>query len=190
MPGLYSDALSHGPDRKLYNYKVGDEWKSHTYQEVYDMLPDLGFGLQTLGIKAQDKVGILSENRPEWCMFDWTCAHFDYVSVPVYQTSIPKQIEYILNHSECKVVVVSNEEQLKKLIPLKSKLKQLKYAILLEEVEHNEAWVMSLEDLKKAGKEARKVSKVTMEDISSKIKPDNLWSIIYTSGSTGDPIYS
>ena len=187
MPDLYSDALAQGPDRKLYNYKVGDEWKSHTYQEVYDMLPDLGFGLRSLGIEAQDKVGILSENRPEWCMFDWTCAHFNYVSVPVYQTSIPKQIEYILNHSECKVVVVSNEEQLKKLITLKSKLKFMKYAILLEEVKHEETWVISLEDLKKAGKKVRKTAKESMREIAAKIKPENLWSIIYTSGSTGDP---
>jgi len=187
MPDLYSDALAQGPDRKLYNYKVGDEWKSHTYQEIYDMLPDLGFGLRSLGIEAQDKVGILSENRPEWCMFDWTCAHFNYVSVPVYQTSIPKQIEYILNHSECKVVVVSNEEQLKKLITLKSKLKFMKYAILLEEVKHEETWVMSLEDLKKAGKKVRKTAKESMREIAAKIKPENLWSIIYTSGSTGDP---
>ncbi len=187
MPDLYSDALAQGPDRKLYNYKVGDEWKSHTYQEIYDMLPDLGFGLRSLGIEAQDKVGILSENRPEWCMFDWTCAHFNYVSVPVYQTSIPKQIEYILNHSECKVVVVSNEEQLKKLITLKSKLKFMKYAILLEEVKHEETWVISLEDLKKAGKKVRKTAKESMREIAAKIKPENLWSIIYTSGSTGDP---
>lgn len=187
MPALYADALAQGPDRKLYNYKVGDEWKSHTYQEVYDMLPDLGFGLRSLGIEAQDKVGILSENRPEWCFFDWTCAHFNYVSVPVYQTSIPKQIEYILNHSECKVVVVSNEEQLKKLIPLKSKLKSLKYAILLEEVKHEETWVMTIEDLKKAGKKVRKTAKKSMQEIAATIKPENLWSIIYTSGSTGDP---
>ena len=187
MPEIYSDALAKRPDLKLYNYKVGDEWKSHTYQEVYDMLPDLGFGLRSLGIEAQDKVGILSENRPEWCMFDWTCAHFNYVSVPVYQTSIPKQIEYILNHSECKVVVVSNEEQLKKLITLKSKLKFMKYAILLEEVKHEETWVISLEDLKKAGKKVRKTAKESMREIAAKIKPENLWSIIYTSGSTGDP---
>ncbi len=187
MPEIYSDALAQGPDRKLYNYKVGDEWKSHTYQEVYDILPDIGFGLYALGLKEQDKVGILSENRPEWCFFDWTCAHFNFVSVPVYQTSIAKQIEYILNHAECKVVVVSNEEQLKKLIPLKKKLKSLKYAILLEKVEHNEQWVFSLEDLINSGKEARKISKVSMEDIAAKIKPDNLWSIIYTSGTSGDP---
>ncbi len=187
MPEIYSDALAKRPDLKLYNYKVGDEWKSHTYQEVYDMLPDLGFGLQSLGIKKQDKVGILSENRPEWCFFDWTCAHFNFVSVPVYQTSIPKQIKYILNHSECKVVVVSNEEQLKKLIPLKSKIKSLKYAILLEKVKHNEDWVISIEDLIKAGKETRKASEVSMEDISAKVKPDDLWSIIYTSGTSGDP---
>jgi len=120
-------------------------------------------------------------------MFDWTCAHFNFVSVPVYQTSIPKQIEYILNHSECKVVIVSNEEQLKKLITLKSRLKFMKYAILLEEVKHKETWAISLEDLKKAGKKARKASNVSMQEIAAKTKPEDLWSIIYTSGSTGDP---
>ncbi|MCD6337064.1 MAG: long-chain fatty acid--CoA ligase [Candidatus Marinimicrobia bacterium] len=187
MPEIYLDALAQGPDRKLYNYKIGDEWKSYTYQEIYDLLPDLGFGLRSLGIKAKDKIGILSENRPEWCMFDWTCSHFNFVSVPIYQTSIPKQIEYILNHSECKVVVVSNEEQLKKLIPLKAKVKSLKYAILLDEVEHEESWVISLEDLKKAGKEERKASKESMQEIAAKTKPEDLWSIIYTSGTSGDP---
>ncbi|MEA2076988.1 MAG: long-chain fatty acid--CoA ligase [Candidatus Marinimicrobia bacterium] len=187
MPGIYSDALGKGPDRKLYNYKIDGEWKSYTYQEVYDMLPDLGFGLQTLGIKAKDKVGILSENRPEWSFFDWTCSHFNFVSVPIYQTSIPKQIDYILNHSECKVVVVSNEEQLKKLISLKSKLKFLKYAILLEDVKHEEEWIISLDDLKKAGKAAKKDSKISMQEIAAKIKPEDLWSIIYTSGTSGDP---
>jgi long-chain acyl-CoA synthetase len=187
MPGIYSDALIKRANIKLYNYKEDGEWKSHTYQEVYEMLPDIGFGLRSLGVQEQDKVGILSENRPEWCFFDWTCSHFNFVSVPVYQTSIPKQIEFILNHSECKVVVVSNQEQLNKLIPLKAKLKNLKYAILLDKAEHNEDWILSYEELLVAGKKTRKESTKTMEDYSSKVKPDDLWSIIYTSGTSGDP---
>ena len=187
MPELFSDALSRGPERKLYFYKSGDEWASYSYQDVYDILPELGFGLQTLGVKKNDTVAILSENRPEWCMFDWTCSHFGFVSVPIYQTSIPKQIEYIINHAECKVAVVSSEEQFKKLLPLKPKLKSLKYVVILDEFKQDEKWVIGFKELRKNGKTLRETSTLTMQDYAVKIKPDDLWSIIYTSGTSGDP---
>ena len=187
MPELFSDALSKGPERKLYHYKSEDEWKSYTYQEVYRMLPDLGFGLQALGVKKNDKVAILSENRPEWCMFDWTCAHFNFVSIPVYQTSIPKQIEYILSHSEAKVVIASNQEQLTKLLGVKDKIKSLKHIVMLDNKKRDEKFILTLKELKKMGKEKKKESDKSMQDIAAKIKPDDLWSIIYTSGTSGDP---
>ena len=187
MPQLYSDALSQGPERKLYHYKDGTEWKSYSYQEVYNMLPDLGFGLQSLGIKKNDKVAILSENRPEWCFFDWTCSHFGFTTIPVYQTSIPKQIEYILNHSEAKVVIASNKEQLDKLLAIKSKLKSMKYIVMLDNKKRDEKWILTLKELKKQGKAKKKASDLSMQDIAAKVKPEDLWSIIYTSGTSGDP---
>ncbi|MFA6619192.1 MAG: long-chain fatty acid--CoA ligase [Candidatus Neomarinimicrobiota bacterium] len=187
MPELYSDALSRGPDRKLYNYKSDGQWKSISYQEAYDMFSILGFGLLSLGLEGMDKVGILSENRPEWCLFDWTCAHFGFPSVPIYQTSIPKQIEYIINDSECKLLVVSNQEQLKKVISLKERIKSLEYVILLEETKREEEWIISYSDFIEMGKKAKENSKLTMDDHVKKIKANDLWSIIYTSGTSGDP---
>ncbi len=187
MPALYADALSKGPNRKLYNYKSEGEWKNFTYQETYDQLPDLGFGLFSLGVKKQDKVAILSENRPEWCFFDWTCIHFNFVSVPIYQTSIPKQVKYILNHSEAKVVVVSNQEQLQKIIDLKPELKFLEYAITLDSLKSKEKWIIPYKDLKKRGKAAKEESKTSMQEIAAEVHPDDLWSIVYTSGTSGDP---
>ncbi len=179
--------MAQGPERKLYNYKSKGEWKSISYGDAYDMFSILGFGLLSLGVKEKDKVGILSENRPEWCLFDWACTYFNFISVPVYQTSIPKQINYILNHSECKVVVVSNREQLNKIIQLKAKLKHMEYAILLDDVEHDEDWVITYKDLCAAGLKAQKESKLSILDYAQKVKHDDLWSIIYTSGTSGDP---
>lgn len=187
LPGIFSDALSKGPNRKLYNYKQDGEWKSYTYQEIYDILPELGFGIRSLGLEEQDKVAILSENNPEWCMFDWTCSHFNFVSIPVYQTSIPKQIEYILNHSEAKIAIVSNHEQLKKILSVKDRLENLQKVVMLDNKQYEEDWVMTLDELKEAGQLAKKNSNFTMQDIAAKIKADNLWSIIYTSGTSGDP---
>jgi long-chain acyl-CoA synthetase len=187
MPALFSDALSKGPERKLYHYKSGEEWKSYTYQEVFQLLPDLGFGLQALGLKKNDKVAILSENRPEWCFFDWACAHFGFASVPIYQTSIPKQIEYILNHSEAKVAIVSNQEQLGKILAIKSKIKSLKYVVMLDNKKRDDKWILTHKELVKQRKEKRKASELSIQDIAAKIKPNDVWSIIYTSGTSGDP---
>lgn len=151
------------------------------------MFSILGFGLLSLGVKAKDKVGILSENRPEWCLFDWACTYFNFTSVPVYQTSIPKQISYILNHSECKVVIVSNREQINKLVQVKSQLKHMEYAILLDDIEYDEDWIISYQDLCGRGLKTQQESKLSIEDYAKKVKHDDLWSIIYTSGTSGDP---
>lgn len=187
MPQIFADALLGGTERKLYNVKQDGEWVSYTYQDVYDTIQRIGFGLQAIGTKPKDKIAILSENRPEWSMIDWACAHFGFASVPVYQTSIPKQIEFILNHSEAKIVVVSSKEQAQKVISIKSALKTIKYMVLLDESEFDDAWIISWKDLLEKGDIAKLESKETMQDIIEKIKPEDLFSIIYTSGTSGNP---
>ncbi len=187
MPDIFADALLGGAERKLYNVKRDGEWKSFSYQDVYDTFQRIGFGLQSLGVKAKDKVGILSENRPEWCMVDWACAYFGFVSVPIYQTSIPSQIEYIINHSECKVVIVSSKEQVQKIISIKSKLTSLKYIVVLDNVKFNDNEIISYDELLKKGDIEKEKSKLSVEEIAAKIKPDDLWSIVYTSGTSGVP---
>ncbi|MCK4813308.1 MAG: long-chain fatty acid--CoA ligase [Candidatus Marinimicrobia bacterium] len=187
MPDIFADALLGGTLRKLYNVKRDGEWKSFTYQDAYDTFSRIGFGLYTLGVKAKDKVGILSENRPEWSMTDWACAYFGFVSVPIYQTSVPSQIEYIINHSECKVVIASSKEQVKKIISIKSKLTSLKYVVVLNNDKYDDNWIISYDELLKKGDIEKEKSKLSMEEIAEKIKPDDLWSIVYTSGTSGVP---
>ncbi len=188
MPEIFSDALRRGPDRKLYNYKVDDEWKSYTYQEVYDIIQHLGFGLRSLGLKEKDKVGILSENRPEWSMTDWACAHFNMVSVPVYHTSMKRQIGYIIKHAECRAVVASTREQVEKLLPLKKDLPDLEHIVMLDDAKDiDDNRIITFSDLLAKGKEEKARSGVTMKKIAGSINADDLWSIIYTSGTSGDP---
>ncbi|MBW6458006.1 MAG: long-chain fatty acid--CoA ligase, partial [FCB group bacterium] len=187
MPDIFADAYLGGPDRKLYHHKEDGEWKSHTYREVFETFERIGFGLRSLGLKEQDRVGILSENRPEWGMTDWACAHFNMVSVPIYQTSIPSQIEYILNHSGCRVVFVSNKEQALKIIPLKSVLKSLEYLIVMNNEPFDDNWILTFDALLAKGDTEKRSSGISMHQIAEKIEPDELWSIIYTSGTSGVP---
>lgn len=187
MPGILADALKKNPNHKLYFYKKDGEWKSHSNLDLWKTIPSLGFGLMALDVKKQDKVAILSENSPEWCFFDWTCSHFNFVSVPIYQTSIPKQIQYILNHSEAKVAVVSTREQLTKIVSIKDKLKHLKHVIMLDNNTYDESWILNYNELKELGCTQKLRTDISMADIAAEIKADDLWSIIYTSGTSGNP---
>ncbi len=187
MPEVFADALLGGTDRKLLNVKRNDEWVSFTYQDVNDTIQRIGFGFHALGLKQKDRVGLLSENRPEWNMTDWACAHFNFTSVPVYHTSIPKQIEFILNHAEVKVLIVSSKEQADKVIAVKSALKTLKYMVMLSDIKYDDKWIISWEDFLKKGDVAKEESKTSMQEIAAKVKPEDLYSIIYTSGTSGDP---
>ncbi len=187
MPEVFADALLGGTERKLYNVKRDGEWVSFTYGDVNETIERIGFGFHALGLKKGDKVAILSENRPEWSMTDWACAHFGMVSVPVYQTSIPKQIEYILNHSEAKLVIASSKEQADKVISIKSTLKSIKHMVLLDKTDLDDKWILDWDDLLKKGDLAKVESKTSLPEVASKIKPEDLWSIIYTSGTSGNP---
>ncbi len=167
--------------------KRTNEWRSWTAQDVNETIQRIGFGFHALGLKQKDRVGILSENRPEWNMTDWACAHFGMTSVPVYQTCIPKQIEYILKHAGVKVLIVSSKEQAEKVISIKNSLKDLKYMIILNDENFDDNWIISWGEFLKKGDIEKAESKTSMLEIAAGIKPEDLYSIIYTSGTSGDP---
>lgn len=187
LPDIFADACLGGRNRELYYYKKDGVWKSMSYQETYEAFEKLGFGLRALGMREHDKIAILSENRPEWCLTDWACAHFNMISVPIYQTSIPRQIEFILNHAECRVLIASNKEQARKVIPLKSSLKSLEYLIIMDEEAFDDAWILSFRELLEKGEAEKKHSPKSMQEIASLIRDEDIWSIVYTSGTSGEP---
>lgn len=187
MPEIFADGMLGGSNRKLLNAKINNTWVSYTYQDVYDTFETLGFGLLSMGLKKGDRIAILSENRPEWNITDLACSHFGFVSVPVYQTSIPKQIDFIMNHSGAKAIIVSSKEQAEKIIKIKNKLKHLKYMILLDDTNLDDNWILSWKDVLIKGELEKSTSKTSLKEISQNIKPEDLFSIIYTSGTSGDP---
>src|SRR5688500_10845368 len=79
----------------IMKYKSGDKWIDITVPEFRDTVRAVACGLRDLGVKAGDRVAILSENRPEWAMSDFAILASGAVTVPVYPTLLGWQIEYI-----------------------------------------------------------------------------------------------
>ena len=84
------------PDATAFLVKRYGEWKSFTYEWAMEQVQRTTFGLRSLGLEPGDRLGLLSENRPEWATSDFASMAAGCLIVPLYTTLIPQQVEYIL----------------------------------------------------------------------------------------------
>lgn len=146
---------------------------------------NISAGLRALGLKREDKLIILSENRPEWVMVDLAAICLGAITVPIYTSLTPQQIRYIINDSEARFVVCSNPEMWAKLEGIKSELPLVVKYIMIDDPAP--AGVIPLKELEKEGERENRLNPEDFEKIALSIGPDDLATIIYTSGTTGVP---
>ena len=105
--------------------KVRGVWEPMSHRTILERVRRTALGLQQLGIKPQDRVAILSENRPEWVIADYACLCSSFTNVPVYPTLPAEQIPYLLNDSGARIIFVSTSEQAKKLASVRDQISSL-----------------------------------------------------------------
>lgn len=139
--------------------------------------------LASCGFQPGDRVGILAENRPEWSIADFACLLGRYIVVPIYSTLSQSQIHYLLDHSGCRALILSNRKQWDVIEPLLPELRELSHIISMDEIEGS-GCITSLPRLMQEGGEAQwdevRASAVTAQ-------PGDTATIVYTSGTTGTP---
>jgi long-chain acyl-CoA synthetase len=147
----------------------------------------LAFGLDTLGVKRNGKVAILSENRPEWAITDFACLTMGAVDVPIYPTLPADKIAYILRDSGATVLFVSTAEQAAKVAEIRGEVPALR-AVLSFDEPAPAGTDRTLRDLEAAGRAVESPEMVARyEAEAAEIAPNDLATIIYTSGTTGEP---
>ncbi len=160
-------------------------WIPLSHAELLRQVHCASAGLLELGISAGDRVGILSENRPEWAISDYACLAARCVDVPVYATLPAKQVEYILRDSGVVAVCVSTRAQLDKVLEIRAALPALRHVIGFDRGLEGPG-VLGFEALVAQGASALARRPRWREDALA-AKPEDLATIIYTSGTTGDP---
>ncbi|HVE70280.1 MAG TPA: long-chain fatty acid--CoA ligase [Thermoanaerobaculia bacterium] len=171
----------------IMKYKSGERWLDITVSEFRDTVRGLAAALHELGVKPGDRVGILSENRPEWTMSDFAILAAGAVSVPVYPTLLGWQIEYILNDAGTVAVICSNQEQLDKLQEIRSHVPCLSTVIVCDPPAALPPGVRTFRDVVESGKKHAQTLPNWFEESSKSRKPDDLATLVYTSGTTGNP---
>jgi long-chain acyl-CoA synthetase len=162
--------------------KVGGEWKSYSTKEFTEAVDQASRALLELGVKAGDKVALISHNnRCEWNIMDHALLQIGAVDVPIYPTMTEADYEYIFNHSESIYCFVSNDELYQKVTNILSKCEHMKKVFTFEQYKGMNHWseVLALG--------ADQTRQADVEKARDAVKPEDLATIIYTSGTTGLP---
>lgn len=169
--------------------KQGCCWRNMSWHELYDKVEMVAMGLMALGIKPQDRVCLLSENRHEWAVCDLAILSSGAINVPIYATSTPKDIRYIIEDSQASTIIISNKGQLDKIMTFAKELSFLKHIILMDDIHIycNDNRVIGISHLEPLSEDLRKKNPGALCDRVSLINPNDIASIIYTSGTTGSP---
>jgi len=184
---LFFDALSRHDKPDALQVKVNGVYQPISSRTLGERVRRVALGLQELGIQPGDRVGILSENRPEWAIADYACLTASLTDVPLYPNLPPDQACYILRDSGAVAVFVSDEKQAAKVAAARSSVPQLRHVITFASAPHEGA------DFTLAEVEARgaavddEARRARYREHALAVKPDDLATLIYTSGTTGRP---
>jgi long-chain acyl-CoA synthetase len=160
-------------------------WTPLSFKELLAQVHAFSVGLLELGIRAGDRVAILSENRPEWAITDFACLAARCADVPVYPTLPPHHIEYILRDAAAAAVCCSSASQLAKILEIRGNLPALKTVIVFDEAAAT-GGAISFGSVVARGSGALDKYPSWRADALA-VVPDDLATLIYTSGTTGDP---
>jgi long-chain acyl-CoA synthetase len=179
--------LQHFPKQDMLAAKENGKWVKYSTAEVADIANKFSAGLLALGISGNDftpegadKIAIISNNRPEWVFTDLATQQTGAILVPVYPTTNPLELEFILNDAAVKYVFVSSQDLYEKAKDVCERVPSVKKIYSFDRLEGVAHWteVMAMSNPSNLAKVAEAKAMVPTEHLAT---------IIYTSGTTGTP---
>ena len=193
---LLEHSIQHyGSKPALAHKPKGGTYQDISYTEFGESVDAFRKGLNALGVQKDDRVALLSENRPEWAITDFGSLKAGAVTVPMFSTLTAAQVGYILKDSGSKIICVSTSRQLEKVTAIRDEVPTLEQIIVFDPIEGEPPeGVIQFEavcELDGQGIGVRNPSHASEDDIGvgnpSHVSEDDIATIIYTSGTTGDP---
>jgi long-chain acyl-CoA synthetase len=174
--------------RDALNHKRGGQWVNISGEDFLRRVRHITLGLSELGIRAGDRVALLSENRPEWSITDLAILSLGAVNVPIYTTQAVEQVGFILSDSGARALFVSGRKVYKHARAAIENLSQLEKLIFFDEgaTEGTER-AMTLDALEQSGAARERREPHAYDAFLGQGHGDDLATIIYTSGTTGEP---
>jgi len=187
LPEMFLKRVDRSPHRMAWQRKVDGRWVSSTWRDFYEESASLAGWLAEVGLGLGDKLTIVGSTRPEWCISDIGGQLAGMVTVGAYPTLTAEQLAYIVEHSDSRVAIVEDREQLAKLVAEKSRLPKLERVLIWDTHEvkkllEEHDWITPFADAL-----AKRPTREQIDAGASRVDPKATAIIVYTSGTTGPP---
>ncbi len=188
---IFAQVLEQPGDRPLLTYRdsEAEEWREMTVREFSDGVHRRTRALHDLGVEPNSSIALISENRPEWHLYDFAILGLGASTVPIHANLSPEQTAYVLNDSESTHLIVSSEKLLNKVLTGMEGTGSLEKVIVLDPPDTipERDVVGEPEILKKTESYSKDELASFWEEKEQDVEPHTLATLIYTSGTTGQP---
>jgi long-chain acyl-CoA synthetase len=174
---LWRDAVAAGHQGPAYLVESEDGWSEVSWADADERVRAYANGFLARGVGRGDSVALLARNSLDWGLVDFALAQIGAVGVPIYASSSPRDVGYLLVHSEAVAVVCEDAAQLAKVEEVADDARSLQHVLTYHD----------LEGLAAHGRDFAAANPTALDDASAAIGEDDLFTIIYTSGTTGPP---
>ena len=164
------------PDLAVFSRPDGGSWQDVTAAQFHAEVTAVAKGLVAAGIETGDRVALISKTRYEWTLLDYAIWFAGAVTVPVYETSSPEQIGWILQDAEAKAVVAETAAHVARVSEVRAGLEHL-----------NHVWSLTDNAVEILSRLGADISDAELERRRTAAGPDDLATLLYTSGTTGRP---
>jgi long-chain acyl-CoA synthetase len=190
LPKLFRHVVRERGDRVAMREKDLGIWRGISWREYGLQARRVGLGLVSLGLEPGDVVSIIADNGPEWLYTDLGVMSVGGIPNGIYTTDSARQVEYIVNDSGTRFFFAENEEQLDKILEVRTKCPEL-VKIFVYDPEGLHAFrdeqVMPFAELLELGARYDREHPDAFDRMVEIAKPDDLAILVYTSGTTGPP---
>ncbi len=196
IPSLFQNIIQHiHPENAVFmTHKVDEVWEEITYKQAAEKINAISAYFLDIGIKKNDRLALILDNSPDYIYYDQALQQIGAVNASIYPTLSETEIEYILNDSGAKTLLIGSPFLLKKILKIANNCKELiriipvfdDYQKFIEKAKFNTG-IISLSALIAEGNRVLDQYKHDINSCRESILPTDISALIYTSGTTGTP---
>jgi long-chain acyl-CoA synthetase len=176
------------PDRVAFTFPdKNEEWQQLTWEETLEKVRHVAAGLRELGLKDEQRAGIIAITRIEWILADLGILYAGGATTTVYPSNTPAECQFILSDSATRILFAEDMDQVAKIQQVRDELPELKHVVVFEGRGSDDDFVLTWDQLLSRGKKAYEADSEALQEVVDRITPDRLATLIYTSGTTGRP---
>jgi long-chain acyl-CoA synthetase len=196
VPSLLRNVVEniHSPEETFLIHKKNTEWQEISFATTLHKADLVSAFFLSKGIQKGDRMGLMIENSPEYVYYDQGIQQIGAINVSIYPTLSEHEVEYIINDSGIKAILVGSPFLFKKILKIAANCKELLYILpafsdfeKIGKPADLKAEILSFNEVVNATTAITALEYALIADSRAALKPSDTSSLIYTSGTTGTP---